>query len=132
MTKFIIRNAIKTPDGTIIESMHRHDFQSHTDTVTGEFYFVDGGIDYLRRGGGKYEDLSIFADETTPVADIREHLKWGTYGKDGIDPLSFVALRDMEDDHIRAVIDQMRPSERGDFVAQKMHEELEYRKSTGQ
>jgi len=43
----IVLNRIKTPDGTILTSYHRHNYVSHIDN--GELYAVDGGNDYLRR-----------------------------------------------------------------------------------
>jgi hypothetical protein len=35
----------------------------------------------------------------------RENLKWGTYGKDGKQPLTYVSLKDMSDEHIKAVLE---------------------------
>ena len=52
----IIRNSIKTPDGTEIVSKSRHDFVEHTDK-NGKTYAVDGGTAYLRRTGD-YEDCT--------------------------------------------------------------------------
>lgn len=58
----IILNAIETPDGTVLISAHRHDYRSHTD-ANGTTYVVDGGTDYLKRGGkDDYTELSIILE----------------------------------------------------------------------
>jgi hypothetical protein len=100
--KKIIYNAIKTPDGTILESNSVHDYVSYKDTKTNKTYVVDGGREYLRRGGDDYEELSIFDD--SPFEFIREKFKWGTYGKNGNKKLKFVALKDLDLEHIAAII----------------------------
>ena len=103
----IIRNAIKTPDGTVLESQYRHDCKTHLDSVSGKIYMVDGGLDYIRR--------SLHADQidlTVSLTDghdaVREALTWGTYGKDGDQKLSYVKLKDMSIDHIQAVLDNVK------------------------
>lgn len=68
----ILKNAIKTPDGTIIESKHRHDFVSYTDK-NGKYYAVDGGLDYLRRlGDNDYTELSEFKEKIVKDIDLNE------------------------------------------------------------
>lgn len=60
MEKRIILNSIKTPDGTILVSRHRHDYVTYTDESRLEFS-VDGGNEYLKRSVGfnpKYAGLS--------------------------------------------------------------------------
>jgi putative toxin-antitoxin system antitoxin component (TIGR02293 family) len=44
----IILNRIRTPDGTTLTSYHHHDYKEHKD-LNGEIYFVDGGVDNLKR-----------------------------------------------------------------------------------
>lgn len=129
MTDFdtrIVRNAIQTPDGTIIESNHRHDYVSHVDEVDGETYMVDGGLDYIRRSNA-HKDLSVFMGDGHEV--VRANLSWGTYGKDGTEPYHRIFLKDMETSHIQACLDtqhQMYPQ-----VRESMETELKYRESRG-
>jgi len=62
--------------GDIIESTYRHDFvwcECHT-------IFVDGGIDYLRRGGDfdDFIDLSEAIDETLDIIAEYDNSIMGT------------------------------------------------------
>ena len=36
---------------------------------------------------------------------VREWMIWGTYGKSGKDPLKWVILKNMSDEHIQAILD---------------------------
>lgn len=97
----LIRNAIQTPDGTILESFTRHDYKTYTD-ANGKEYMVDGGLSYLRRSAhGDELDLSISSDSHLAQ---REWLRWGSYGKRGDEPLTYKRICDMSDDHIQAVL----------------------------
>ena len=101
----IVSNRIRTPDGTILESMHRHDYVTYTD-ANGKAYMVDGGLDYLRRNvhdDASYQELSVYADDLHEL--IREVFKWGTRGKDGKQPLKYVPLKDLTSDHIEAILE---------------------------
>jgi len=97
--RFIIANRIMTPDGTIIESKHTHDFVSHTD-ANGKTYSVDGGTDYLKRIGDIEDcfELSVFSDDS--IFKIRNFFKWGTYGINGDESLKYILLKDMDYNHI--------------------------------
>ena len=119
-----VYNAIRTPDGTIIESRHRHDYVTYTDK-NGSQYMVDGGLEYLRRGWGEsrdYEDISVALEDGHEK--VRQACKWGTYGKDGKQPYREVKLCDMEDDHIRACLETQRIHP---HYADAFRTELEYR-----
>lgn len=39
---------------------------------------------------------------------LRETYKWGTYGKNGDEPLRWVILKDIHDDHLQNIINMMR------------------------
>lgn len=121
----IVLNAIKTPDGTVIASYHRHDYKTHTD-ANGLEYMVDGGYDYLRRNfheNAPYEEMSV--TDSAPFEQIRESLHWGNRGKDGKQPLNYVPIYRMADDHIEAILDIEMGAE---WVRSIMREELSYRK----
>jgi hypothetical protein len=151
--KRIIVNQIKTPDGTILRSMHRHDYVTHKD-ANGLEYMVDGGMDYLRRTVhqskltislrikkfflkvlGKtwkdpleYTELSIYDD--APFEVIRENFCRGGRGKDGLQPLTWVPISKMSDDWLKACITYNNERGLGGSFASKMYrKELKYRKS---
>ena len=100
----LIRNAIRTPDGTVLESTHVHDFVIYTDK-NGKTYGVDGGLEYQRLLGDMDDCEILTVDEDSPIIEIREYFKWGTYGKDGKQPQKIVKLSEMSDAHIRAILE---------------------------
>lgn len=112
MEKRLIYSAIRTPDGTILESNHRHDFVSHVDK-NGETYQLDGGCDYIKRSINivEAEDLSLYSD--SPHKQIREVVSRGSRGKDGKQPLAYIKLREIDDEYLQAIIDyeeELRPN----------------------
>ena len=121
--KTIIYNAIRTPDGTVLESNHRHDYKEHVD-ANGKTYMIDGGNDYIRcSANGDEVFLTVYLEDGHDK--VREYMKWGTRGKDGKQPLRYVALKDMDTDHIQACLDtQYQMSER---YRTAMKNELNYR-----
>jgi hypothetical protein len=103
----LVYNAIRTPDGTILESTHRHDYKTYLDK-NGKEYMVDGGLDYVRRNvhdDAPYEDLSVYTTDGHDI--VREVVKWGTYGINGDQPLTYILLKDMNTEHIRACLENV-------------------------
>ncbi len=102
----IVYNACRTPDGTVIESTHRHDYITHLDK-NGETYMRDGGQDYIRASINKEkaEDLSLTMGDGH--AKVREVVKWGTYGKNGDEPLHYIPVSEMTTEHIQAVLENV-------------------------
>lgn len=99
----LIRNALQTPDGTILESFSRHDYKTYTD-ANGKEYMVDGGLAYVRRSAhGDEIDLNLYDTESHEIQ--REILTWGTYGKDGKQPLQYKSIEKMETEHLQSVIE---------------------------
>lgn len=129
----LLQNAIYIPEADqYLVSTHRHDFVTHV-FDDGSEISCDGGNEYARRVGGnkkgesagafrtlseinRYEER-VITDEDK-VDYIRNHLLWGTRGKNGDEPLTFrpikeLALRKGGADHMRAILresgDAMHP-----------------------
>ena len=122
----ILSSRMRTPDGTILESKHRHDYVTHTD-ANGKEYMLDGGFDYVRcSANGDEEMLTVTSDDSHEV--IREAVKWGTYGKDGDEPLKYVTISGLNPYHLRAILDtqkwNMRPA-----LYKVMQDEVKYREA---
>lgn len=119
----LLLNRIKTPDGTILTSYNRHDYVTHKDSITKEVLMVDGGTDYLRRNVGTYEELSVYDDGSHITR--RSAVHWGTRGKDGRQPLVYKPLKDLDSDHIEAILKTQHQI--SDFYREVFMEELKYR-----
>lgn len=105
--RVIIYNAIQTPDGTILESKHRHDYVTHIDK-NGEFYMVDGGQGYLKRSINKIQpkDLTMYLEPWSEEfhEKARKVVKRGGRGKDGMQPLTWVPICEMSDEWVKATV----------------------------
>lgn len=125
----IICNQMITPDGTVLISHHRHDFVQHVDTLTGETYMNDGGTDYLRRSQNEVpaEDFTIWS--TDSFERKRLYARWGTRGKNGDQPLRWIPVASMTNEHLLAVI-QTQTHARKDYI-DLMKEEYLYRLANG-
>ena len=119
----LLLNRIKTPDGTILTSYNRHNYVEYKDTLTKEVLMVDGGTDYLRRNVGTYEELSVYDDGSHITR--RSAVRWGTRGKDGRQPLVYKLLKDLDSDHIEAILKTQHQI--SDFYREIFKEELKYR-----
>ena len=98
-TPVLLVSRIQTPDGTILESHHTHDYQPYIDK-NGEFYFIDGGRSYKRTSVNKEpaKDISIY--NTSPFEEIRENLtRFST--KDG----KVYKLKDMSTDWLYSILE---------------------------
>ena len=122
----ILSSRMRTPDGTILESLQRHDYVTHTD-ANGKEYMLDGGCDYVRcSANGDEEMLTVTSDDSHSL--IREVVKWGTYGKESNQPLKYVKVADLNPYHLRAILDtqkkRMRPA-----LCKVMQDEVKYREA---
>lgn len=122
----VLVSRIKTPDGTILESKHTHDFVEHED-ANGEYYFLDGGSSYKRTSVNKVpaEDVSIYTD--SPFHEIRAHLRRGTFDKDG--NRIWKPLKDLSDKHLENILEYNRKLGGDNSTFSEMvRREIEYRR----
>mgnify|MGYP003638380813 CR=1 FL=1 len=120
----MVCNALRTPDGTVIQSYNRHDYKTHID-ANGSQYMIDGGLDYIRSSAvGDEQYLTVTTDD--PFETVRESFCWGTRGKDGTEPLRHRPLSTLDTDHIQAILDTQTqiPS----WMVNIFETELEFRK----
>lgn len=112
--KFLIQNSvICLACGEKLVSNHQHDYVScNCNNGT----FCDGGVSY-QRFGGKNMDLikqdSVYSDADFEI--VRKVLLRGGRGVNGDEELKYVALQEINDDWLEAIIDyetELRPNSR--------------------
>jgi len=119
----LLRNAFQTPDGTVLISRSVHDYRDYTDD-NGKRYFIDGGLSYSRRSAHEDQvDMCVWSDDD--FEDIREGFSWGTYGKLGDKPLTYVKLKEMTNAHLEACLETQKNM--AIQIRDVMEKELKYR-----
>jgi len=117
----ILVNKWSAPDGTILISRHRHDYVSHED-AEGNLYYLDGGNEYIRTSGNLKNEC-VYTD--SPFEVIREYFTWGSYGVDGMQPKKITKLKDLGEDHIKAIL--RTQNNLPEYMKELFRNELEYR-----
>jgi hypothetical protein len=86
-----------------IVSRHRHDYVT-CDCPNGAM--VDGGLEYGRYGAMDMKKIvhhEVFADED--FEKVRQYATRGSRGPNGDQPLTYIAICDMDDDYLESVLD---------------------------
>lgn len=100
----LIYNAIKCLEcGETLVSYSVHDYKTCSCENKA---MVDGGTLYSRYGGmsfDKIEKIDIYADDDFEV--VRKFATRGSRGKNGDQPLTWIAICDMDDDYLEAVLE---------------------------
>jgi hypothetical protein len=125
----LLANRIITPDGTMLQSYHRHDYKTYID-ANGKEYMVDGGLEY-RRGiihdDAPPKDACVYSDDPHEV--IRDAFHWGTRGKDGKQPVQFKPISSLSNKHIHNII--MTQTHVPDHIGNAFVNEEFYRRDNG-
>ena len=97
MKHILIANRWRTPDGTLLESKHVHDYVSHVDQ-NGDLYFIDGGTEYIRMSKNTVPMTSecLYADDD--FEQVRKVVTRGALKEDGT--RVWVPLYKMTDSHV--------------------------------
>lgn len=123
----MVYNAIRTPDGTVLASFHRHDYKTHQDK-NGKEYMIDGGLDYIRTTvNGDEEMLTMYLDE--PFEKIRQYFHWGRNYDANMELLprtEWIPLMDITDSHLDALLVYPRVTP---WVMELFEREYRYRAS---
>jgi hypothetical protein len=110
--------------GEVLVSQHRHDYvKCKCPSET----FTDGGNDYQRYGGAA--DLSLTVYMSKDHERNRQALHWGTRGKDNKQPLKWVKIAEMSNDHLKACLETQFLM--ANYVRFIMETEIEYRQMNG-
>jgi hypothetical protein len=119
----IIQNALKIiEEGKPVYylfSTHRHDFVKYT-LKDGTHIFIDGGNDYFRKGGNGFQSKGVIIrdwslTDKSPLKEVCEQLLWGTYGKNGDKPLTYVPLTTLTQSHLKNIL-KTQPQIKGGLV----------------
>lgn len=124
--KQIVYNSVTCQEcNETIVSYHRHDYKT---CLCANSAMVDGGTDYLRYGAKDMTKIKIFAVYTDDDFEIvRKYATRGGRGKDGKELLQYVAIADMNDNWLEAVLDYGGADWHLDLIKQ----EIQYRKKHG-
>jgi hypothetical protein len=105
----------------VLVSHHRHDYKT---CGCVNLTMVDGGTAYQRYGGIDLKKVKPFIlHDDDPYYEVREYAERGGRGKDGTDPLTWVKLKDIDEDYLYAILDYGGP----EWHINLIKKEIDYR-----
>ena len=100
----LVYNAVRCLEcNELLVSYSRHDYKT---CQCPNSAMVDGGTDYARYGAmdmNMIEKIDVYDDDDFEI--VRKHAVRGSRGPNGDQPLSWIAICDMDDDYLHAVLD---------------------------
>ena len=67
-------------------------------------------------------DLSLYSDDS--FEKLREGIEWGTFGKNGNEPLHYKSVSTMSSNHIKSILSQYKLV---DYLKELFEKEMAYR-----
>jgi hypothetical protein len=124
--KRLIAGRIRTPDGTILTSRHRHDHVAYHDTIADDLYFVDGGSDYIRTTINKIPAANLSVYSTDDFELIRENCFRGTFDENG--NRIWKPISECSNEHLKNILTYNEEHDIDDiYYTWLINRELEYR-----
>lgn len=115
----LVYNAVKCLEcNELLVSYSRHDYKT-CDCPNAAM--VDGGLDYARYGAmymDKIEKIDIYTDDDFEL--VRKFASRGSRGINGDKPLSYIAICDMDDDYLEAVLNYGGPDWHLDLIRKEL------------
>ena len=101
----IIQNAVYVPwSDTYYLSHNTHDYIEFQVNAKGNRGMIDGGRSYFRCSvNNPGEVINFRLTEEDKFETVCDKLLWGTYGKDGVDPLKYLPIKTFTIEHLRAI-----------------------------
>jgi hypothetical protein len=122
--KQIVYNSVKCLDcEEVLVSRHRHDYVTCSCPNNA---MADGGNEYGRYGAmdiNRIKTFYVYADDDFEI--VRKHATRGSRGKDGKEPLTWIAIADMDDDYLKAILDYGG----ADWHVELIKKEIKYREN---
>lgn len=119
----LVYNAVRCLEcDELLVSYSRHDYKTCS---CPNLAMVDGGTAYGRYGAmdmNMIEKIDIYDDDDFEI--VRKHAVRGSRGPNGDQPLSWIAICDMDDDYLQAVLDYGGP----EWHLNIIKKEIEYRR----
>ena len=120
----LVYNAVRCLEcDELLVSYSRHDYKT---CQCPNSAMVDGGTAYGRYGAmdmNMIEKIDIYDDDDFEI--VRKHAVRGSRGPNGDQPLSWIAICDMDDDYLQAVLDYGG----ADWHLNIIRKEIEYRRN---
>lgn len=113
--------------GEILVSYNRHHFDACKCFKNSENSgcAVDGGLEYRKRSGGNYTELSVYSD--VPFEVIRKLFHRGGHGADGKAELKYVPLNEMSNEWLTNCVAYCEKYNADDYYTDLYRQELIYR-----
>ena len=124
----LIYNSVTCLDcGETLVSNYTHDYKTCN---CSQQTMVDGGLSYAKFGGkdlNRVQKNHLYSD--SPHEKVRQVIARGSRGKSGKESLSYILLKDIDDDYLKAIIEYEQKNRPDNPLIKIYKNEQEFRKN---